>query len=65
MADTKADTLQADVWVLPARTRLHAAIGQGDKAPHIVSTPGARNTTGALWLPVELAQAVSFTGAQV
>ena len=35
MADTKAGTPQADVWVLPARTRLHAAIGQGDKAPHI------------------------------
>ena len=47
MADTKADTPQADVWVLPARTRLHAAIGQGDQAPRAASTPGARNTTGA------------------
>lgn len=48
MFDTSTSTPQADVWALPARTRLHAAIGQDDKAPRAAATPGARNTTGAL-----------------
>jgi hypothetical protein len=37
---------QADVWALPSKDRLHAAIGQEIQKPLLSADPGGRNTSG-------------------
>ncbi|KAF5327014.1 hypothetical protein D9619_004885 [Psilocybe cf. subviscida] len=53
------DSSTADVWALPSKDRLHAAIGQEIQKPLFSADPGGRNTSGIV-MSMHLYQSVSL-----